>query len=104
MEKFDVFSDPLTPEARYRLLVEAIMGYAIYMLDPTGIVRTWNPGAQRVKGYTSSEIIGQHFSRFYSEEDQKSGLPAKALASALAGSKAKAGASARTARVSGPMS
>ena len=53
--------------------------YAIYMLDPTGIVTSWNPGAQRFKGYTPAEIIGQHFSRFYTEEDQKAGLPARAL-------------------------
>ena len=59
---------------RYRLLVEAVTDYAIYILDPAGIVSSWNPGAQRCKGYLSSEIIGQHFSRFYTEEDQKSGV------------------------------
>ena len=83
MENFELYSGSLTPEERYRLLIEAITDYAIYMLDPTGIVTSWNPGAQRFKGYTSSEIIGQHFSRFYSEEDQKSGLPAKALIAPL---------------------
>lgn len=46
--------------------MEAITDYAIYMLDPTGIVTSWNPGAERFKGYTAQEIIGQHFSRFYS--------------------------------------
>jgi PAS domain S-box-containing protein len=69
-------------EHRYRMLVEAITDYAIYMLDLNGRVTSWNPGAQRFKGYTSSEIIGQHFSRFYTSEDQASGLPAKALAAA----------------------
>jgi len=67
-------------DGRFRLLVEAISDYAIYMLDPNGVVASWNPGAQRFKGYTADEIIGQHFSRFYSEEDRKTGLPARALA------------------------
>ena len=52
------------------------------MLDPSGIVTSWNPGAKRFKGYEESEIIGEHFSRFYSDEDQKTGLPQKALATA----------------------
>jgi PAS domain S-box-containing protein len=64
---------------RYRRLVDAVTDYAIYMLDPSGVVISWNAGAQRFKGYTPEEIIGQHFSRFYTEEDQKSGLPARAL-------------------------
>ena len=70
-----------TPEesARYRELVEAITDYAIYMLDPSGIVTSWNAGAQRFKGYTAREIIGQHFSRFYTEQDRATGLPARAL-------------------------
>jgi PAS domain S-box-containing protein len=67
---------------RYRTLVEAISDYAIFMLDPDGHVVSWNSGAQRFKGYTSDEIIGQHFSRFYTPEDQVSGLPARALATA----------------------
>ena len=67
---------------RYRELVDAITDYAIFMLDPTGIVTSWNPGAQRFKGYTSGEIIGQHFSRFYGEEDRARGLPARALETA----------------------
>jgi PAS domain S-box-containing protein len=73
----------MSDDARYRLLIEAVTDYAIYMLDPTGIVTSWNPGAQRFKGYASSEIIGQHFSRFYTEEDQKQGIPALALKTAL---------------------
>jgi PAS domain S-box-containing protein len=48
-----------------------VTDYAIYLLDPSGITTTWNPGAQRIKGYTADEIIGQHFSRFYTEEDRK---------------------------------
>jgi PAS domain S-box-containing protein len=65
---------------RYRELVEAVTDYAIYMLDPTGVVTSWNAGAQRFKGYAPGEIIGQHFSRFYTEEDKATGLPARALA------------------------
>jgi PAS domain S-box-containing protein len=64
---------------RYRLLVDAITDYAIYMLDPDGIVTNWNAGAQRFKGYTAEEIVGQHFSRFYLPEDRSDGLPARAL-------------------------
>lgn len=64
------------------MLVEAVTDYAIYMLDPTGIVSSWNPGARRFKGYEESEIIGEHFSRFYTEEDRKSELPRRALETA----------------------
>src|SRR6478752_6991525 len=64
---------------RYELLIGSITDYAIYVLDPDGIVRTWNPGAERFKGYTSAEIIGQHFSRFYTDEDKRIGLPKTAL-------------------------
>ena len=71
-----------TEAKRYRLLVESISHYAIYMLDPGGTITTWNAGAQRFKGYTADEIIGQHFSRFYTEEDQKEGLPHRALETA----------------------
>ena len=66
-------------EGRYRLLVESITDYAIYMLDSTGRVTSWNPGAQKFKGYTADEIIGQHFSRFYTEEDRAKAKPAEAL-------------------------
>lgn len=65
------------------MLVDAITDYAIYMLDLHGIVSSWNPGARRFKGYEESEILGQHFSRFYTETDRKSGLPQRALESAL---------------------
>ena len=69
----------MSEDTRYRLLIESVTDYAIYMLDPKGIVTSWNPGAQRFKGYDASEIIGQHFSRFYPEEDRQAGLPGRAL-------------------------
>src|SRR3569832_357328 len=70
----------LEEAARYRILVEAVTDYAIYMLGPTGVVSSWNAGAQRIKGYTAAEIIGEHFSRFYTEEDRARDLPATVLA------------------------
>jgi PAS domain S-box-containing protein len=66
-------------EARFRLLVEGVRDYAIFMLDPEGHVLTWNAGAERIKGYTAEEIIGQHFSRFYPPEALQAGLPAHEL-------------------------
>jgi PAS domain S-box-containing protein len=60
-------------------MIDAVTDYAIYMLDPDGIVSSWNAGARGIKGYDDTEIIGQHFSRFYTEEDQAAGLPAKTL-------------------------
>jgi PAS domain S-box-containing protein len=69
----------ITLENNYRLLVDAIVDYAIYMLDVTGHVVSWNNGAQRFKGYEASEIIGSHFERFYTEEDRAAGVPALAL-------------------------
>ena len=80
----------LTEDGRYRLLVEAVTDYAIYMLDPDGIVTSWNPGAQRFKGYLPDEIIGQHFSRFYSDEDRAAGVPARALSTAVSEGKFEA--------------
>ena len=68
-----------TDEGRYRLLVEAVTDYAIYMLDPAGVVSSWNPGARRFKGYEAAEIIGEHFSRFYTPEDRDIGMPQTAL-------------------------
>ncbi|HWG06638.1 MAG TPA: PAS domain S-box protein [Beijerinckiaceae bacterium] len=78
----DRFLASRSEEGRARLLIEAISDYAIYMLDPNGIVTSWNPGAQRFKGYTPSEIIGQHFSRFYTDEDRAAELPQRALETA----------------------
>lgn len=76
-------SQKMTAESRFKLLVSGISDYAIYMLNPEGVVVSWNAGAQRFKGYTADEIIGEHFSRFYTPEDRESGLPAKALETAL---------------------
>jgi PAS domain S-box-containing protein len=69
-------------EHRFQLLVDGVTDYAIFMLDPAGNVVSWNPGAERIKGYSTEEIIGQHFSRFYTEYDRQQGLPATALATA----------------------
>jgi PAS domain S-box-containing protein len=66
-------------ERHFRLLVSGVTDYALYMLDPSGIVTNWNAGGQRIKGYRPEEIIGQHFSRFYSAADQAAGRPARAL-------------------------
>ncbi|MCC6827551.1 MAG: PAS domain S-box protein [Novosphingobium sp.] len=64
------------------LLVQSVTDYAIYMLDPTGVVISWNPGAERFKGYRAEEIIGQHFSRFYEEADRLALVPQRALRTA----------------------
>ncbi len=69
-------------ERTFRLLVEGVTDYAIYMLDTSGRVANWNAGARRIKGYDRTEIIGQHFSRFYTEEARQAGLPERALATA----------------------
>ncbi|WP_397431191.1 PAS domain S-box protein [Pseudomonas chlororaphis] len=70
-------------EDRFRLLVEAVVDYAIYMIDPQGIVISWNAGARRFKGYQEAEILGAHFSCFYTPEDRRAGLPQRALNTAL---------------------
>jgi PAS domain S-box-containing protein len=69
-------------ERRFHLLIDAVTDYAIFMLDTAGNVVSWNPGAERIKGYSSAEIIGHHFSRFYTEDDRQIGLPRTALATA----------------------
>ena len=66
-------------EVAFRLLVEAVEDYAIFLLAPDGRILTWNLGAQRIKGYSADEIIGQHFSRFYTPEEQEAGRPATLL-------------------------
>src|SRR5258705_392166 len=73
------FEAAQSDDDRHRLLVDAITDYAIYMLDPDGRVASWNAGAQRIKGYAPGEIMGQHFSRFYTDEDRAAGAPARAL-------------------------
>jgi PAS domain S-box-containing protein len=69
-------------ERTFQMLVESVIDYAIFMLDPEGYVANWNSGAERIKGYTRAEIIGKHFSRFYTEEDRQAGVPGRALATA----------------------
>ena len=71
--------DLFESERNFRLLVENVADYALYMLDPTGIITSWNIGGQRIKGYAPGEIIGQHFSRFYTEIDRANGKPLRAL-------------------------
>src|ERR1051326_7141358 len=63
----------------FKLLVQSIVDYAIYMLDPKGFVTSWNAGAERIKGFQTEEIVGQHFSKFYTEEDREAGWPKKVL-------------------------
>jgi PAS domain S-box-containing protein len=69
-------------ERRFRILVQGVTDYAIFMLDPSGRVINWNPGAARIKGYTREEILGQHFSQFYTEEDKQVGVHRKAIETA----------------------
>ena len=80
-------NDPKTlrinEEQRFRLLIDAVVDYAIYMTDPSGIITSWNSGARRFKGYEESEILGQHFSRFYTDQDRADGLPQRALDTAV---------------------
>jgi PAS domain S-box-containing protein len=75
-QRFDTAS---ADDSRYRMLIEAVTDYAIYMLDPQGLISSWNPGARRFKGYEESEILGEHFSRFYTEADRAAGLPQRAI-------------------------
>ncbi|PZQ63601.1 MAG: hybrid sensor histidine kinase/response regulator [Phenylobacterium zucineum] len=70
-------------ERRFRMLVEGVTDYAIFMLDPNGMVTNWNRGAERIKGYDASEIVGRHFSVFYTDEDRIRGAPAGALRDAV---------------------
>jgi PAS domain S-box-containing protein len=72
----------LSEEQRIQLLVSSVTDYAIYLLDPEGMVASWNPGAERFKGYRAEEIIGQHFSRFFTPEDVDADVPGRALRAA----------------------
>lgn len=72
----------LEAERGFRILVQGVTDYAIFMLDPKGRVTNWNAGAKRIKGYAPDEIIGQHFSRFYTPEDFDAGVPKRALETA----------------------
>src|SRR5260370_13107981 len=71
-------------ERRFRLLVQSVTDYAIFMLDTDGIVTNWNAGAQRIKGYAAEDIIGHHFSRFYRAADQRAGVPQRGIETARA--------------------
>jgi PAS domain S-box-containing protein len=82
-----VSEDPPSPrlleDAAFRLLVASVVDYAIFMLDPRGKVATWNPGAERIKGYPEAEVLGRSFAMFYPEEDRRAGKPAQHLAAAV---------------------
>lgn len=84
MKPSDLFHTAAEHHRRYELLVQSVMDYAIYMLDLDGRIITWNAGAQRIKGYSAEEIIGQHFSRFFAAEDQADGKPHRLLSEAYA--------------------
>jgi PAS domain S-box-containing protein len=71
-------------EQRFRMLVQGVTDYAIYMLSPEGRITNWNAGAKRIKQYDEQEVIGSHFSRFYTDEDREGGLPVRALSEAAA--------------------
>ena len=81
-ERQQAHTELVESERRYRRLIEAVIDYAIFQLDPEGHVATWNPGAQRIKGYAPNEIIGRHFSQFYTPEDLAIEVPKRALAEA----------------------
>ena len=72
----------LESERRFRHLIYAVVDYAIFQLDKNGTVATWNRGTERITGYSADEIIGRHFSVFYTEEDRDAGIPARTLATA----------------------
>jgi PAS domain S-box-containing protein len=70
---------PVPVDELFRLLVDSVQDYAIFLLSPEGKVMTWNAGAERIKGYAASEIIGEHFSKFYPREASESGWPEREL-------------------------
>jgi PAS domain S-box-containing protein len=72
-------------EERFRLLVEGVQDYAIYLLDPEGRVTTWNMGAERIKGYTAAEVLGRPFSHFFPPDEQARDTPARLLKQAARG-------------------
>ena len=82
-QKKDAERQLFESEQRFRMLVQGVQDYAIYMLDTEGRVTNWNTGAAKIKGYTESEIVGSHFSRFYTAEDQARGEPQRALDAAV---------------------
>jgi PAS domain S-box-containing protein len=78
-ERQDALSKLLKSESQFKTLVGGVTDYALYMLDPTGIVSNWNAGGERIKGYSAEEIVGQHFSRFYTPADRAAEKPDRAL-------------------------
>jgi PAS domain S-box-containing protein len=78
-ERQNSLSELLKSETQFKTLVGGVTDYALYMLNPSGIVSNWNAGGERIKGYSAVEIVGQHFSRFYTPADQAAGKPARAL-------------------------
>lgn len=78
----EVFSKLYESERQFRYLVDSVTDYAIFMLDQSGYIVSWNAGAERIKRYTADEIIGQHFSIFYTDEDRRNAVPDQALATA----------------------
>ncbi|NIE76211.1 PAS domain S-box protein [Pantoea sp. Ap-967] len=83
MVSADRTEHPDMPASRYEQLVQSVVDYAIYMLDPSGRVVSWNPGAERIKGYRAEEIIGQHFSMFFTPQDCADGRPERLVRQAL---------------------
>lgn len=83
MEPLSLSITSYTESERFQLFMESVTDYALYILTPEGFVCSWNAGAERFKGYTADEIMGQHFSRFYTEEDQSGDLPSRALQTAI---------------------
>ena len=77
MVSTDRLDQPEVPTNRYEQLVQSVVDYAIYMLDPDGNVVSWNAGAERIKGYRADEIIGKHFSVFFTPRDCAEGRPAQ---------------------------
>src|SRR5687768_4704230 len=69
----------MSEQQRLQLLVNAIQDYAIYMLDAEGVIATWNPGAERFKGYRAPEVLGKHYEMFFTDEDRSADVPRKAL-------------------------
>ncbi|WP_251282481.1 PAS domain S-box protein, partial [Enterobacter hormaechei] len=61
------------PSRQLRLLIDSVRDHALYLLDPDGIVCSWNPGAERIKGYSADEVVGTHFGRFYLAADREAG-------------------------------
>lgn len=83
-DSFGLPQGPAGSDQLFRILVQGVVDYAIFLLDTEGRITTWNPGAERIKGYKPEDVIGSHFSRFYAAEDRSAGLPQRALRTAAA--------------------